>query len=225
MYKSGLKELTISVDGLKDNHDFIRGNGNFDKVVKKINLVLKENLFDISIAFTVTSLNFYDIERFIEEFISMGIKKFYFFRYCNNSNSEILSLNSKNLLYTTEKLINITEKYKNINIIYEKSSFYPFNSLNNKIEGCNFMNNIMTIRYNGDVIVCPAIPKVLGNIFKDNLDIIYNRILCEKNTICQIPIECHNCNYKIYCHGGCKSISYNRYKNYLHKDELCFIKQ
>lgn len=226
LYCSGLKEVTISIDGLKDNHDFLRGKGSYEKIIRIVKSVLKQKKVKVSIAFTVTAHNYNEISLFVDVLFSLGIRKFYFFRYCTNSNAEVLELNPMQLYFATNEIEKVSEKYKGAQFVYEGLSFYPFILLDGKKEireGCNFLKNIMTIKYNGDVVVCAAIPKVLGNIFLDEIDTLYNKIAIEKEKICKIPTECRKCKYKKECHGGCKSDSYNRYMNYLHKDKACYV--
>lgn len=226
LYLAGLKEITVSIDGLKENHDFLRGLGNFERTKELVGQIIKLKLININLAFTVTSINYYEIRSFVERFISIGITKFYFFRYCPNSSMELLSLNSKQLYLATEALVELSSKYKKIKFIYEGLSFYPFlfNFKDQKLnEGCNFLKNIITIKYNGDVVVCAAIPKVLGNIFMEVPDKIFSKISKEKKAIKRIPKDCSMCIFTDACHGGCKCSSYYDYNDYLHKDKSCFI--
>lgn len=80
----------------------------------------------------------------------------------------------------------------------------------------------MTIRFDGTVVVCAAISKKLGNIYTDSLQMIMDNIVNEMSFIEQVSQECNGCKYIFQCKGGCKSYSYNCYRDYLHKDNCCY---
>lgn len=223
---SGLKELTVSIDGLEDKHNFLRGNNNYERAINAVKLALNSKNIKVSVAFTITSYNYEDIEPFVDRMVELGVKKIYFFRYCMNSNAELLKLNAEQLYFSAKEIIRMKEKYRDIKFIYENLGFYSFllvDNFNNNFLGCNFLKDVMTVKYNGDVVVCAAISKVLGNLFTDDIHHIYNNIFAEKVDICKIPIECMTCMYSKSCRGGCKSDSYYKCGDYSYRDELCYI--
>lgn len=223
---AGLKELTISIDGLENNHDFIRGKGNYKKVVQKIELCQEIDLISVSLAYTVTSKNYWEIEKFLKVFYKFGIKKFFFFRYCHNCNEDIFKLDKIQLNEAAQLILKCEQLYPDLKIIYEPLSFYSFllkKDTEISSETCNFLKNVMTVKYNGDVVVCAAIQKVLGNLYEETLDDIYMKIESEKERLKEMPMECENCKYINVCHGGCKSNSFNHFFNYKNKDKGCYI--
>lgn len=221
----GLRELTISIDGLEQSHDYIRGPGNYVRTRQALVNAISYGKLSLSVAFTVTSKNYAEIEKFIDEFSALGIKKFYLFRYCPNTNSDLLSLSSEQLCNVAECIFRLSKKYSNITIIHEAFSFYDHQWYTGGIfkEGCNFLNNVLTIDYRGNVVVCAAIKKVLGNVYINSIDSIYSTVAAEKLLIAQIPEGCKECVHSNLCHGGCKSYSYLVKGNYCEKDFLCYF--
>ena len=80
----------------------------------------------------------------------------------------------------------------------------------------------MSIDYTGNVVVCAAINKVLGNIYHDKLDKIYHQIRAEQKAMCYIPTVCETCHYQTVCHGGCKGYSYHADGTYRNRDTFCY---
>lgn len=224
LYCAGLRELTISVDGLRDTHDFIRGHGNYERTHSSTVKVLAFEYLPISVAFTVTSKNYYEIEEFVDTYVFLGVKKFYFFRYCSNANADTLMLSQDQLSHAAEQIFSLSNKYPEVTIIHEGFGFYEHQWYDKKFvrEGCNFLNNVLTIDYSGNVLVCAAIKKVLGNIYTDPLETIYHRVFQEQEQIKYIPDLCKTCEYCTLCHGGCKSYSYVTKRNYFERDILCY---
>jgi radical SAM protein with 4Fe4S-binding SPASM domain len=152
------------------------------------------------------------------------VRQFYFFRYISdNSRNEQLKLNGDTLFETTKMIIGIKNRYLDASFYYEKIGLLSF--LVDKGERsakCNFTKGIITIKYDGTVVVCAAISKNLGNIYYDSLEKIYANIALEINKIEDIPVECKSCSYSKLCKGGCKSSAYSNYASYGYKDECCF---
>lgn len=223
LHLSGLRDLTISIDGLEKTHDYIRGSGTYQKAHQSIIQALNYKKINVSIAITVNSHNYHEITKIVEHFISIGIEKFYLFRYCDNKNALSLKLNRNMVQNIAMQLIILKQKHPNIKLIQEGFAFYlnHFNSNTNIKEGCNFLNNIMTVKYNGDIVVCAAINKILGNIYTEPLYNILEKIKSEKKSIRVIPKECFSCIHSFTCHGGCKSYSYSHNFDFIQRDPLC----
>ena len=79
------------------------------------------------------------------------------------------------------------------------------------------------INYLGDIIVCAAINKKLGNIYRDEFCDLLEIIDREQKAMREIPETCIGCVHQKACHGGCKSESHSRYQNYLNRDLLCLL--
>ena len=219
---TGLHEITVSIDGLEDTHNQIRGKQTYQKSKEAIKRLLSHVEFTVSVSFTVTRINYSEIRRFVEVFSSIGIRKFYFFRYCGNNNRNIFDLELEHLLSAANDIIYLSSHYKDYKFIHEKAGFYTFlNTGLQYCEGCNFANGIITIDYKGNVVVCAAIDKVIGNIYHEETDKLYQKIKLEQSHIKAIPQECRQCQFQLSCHGGCKAASYLKSHNYYTKDPLC----
>ena len=219
---TGLREITVSIDGLEATHDYIRGKNTFCRSKEVIRQLLNHNEFSVSVSFTVTRINYSEIREFVEEFSNIGVKKFYFFRYCGDNNRDILSLKLNHLLSASSDIEYLLSHHEDIKIMHEPCSFYIFSQKDNvRTEGCNFANGIISINYKGDIVVCAAIDKIIGNIFGEEINQLYNKIIAEQSLIKSIPTECGQCQFRVMCHGGCKAESYSRLHDYSAKDPLC----
>ena len=83
-----LKELgcttyQMSLDGLKETHDFIRKPGSFDATLNKIH-VLNEVGIKSAIATTVSKTNIDEIPQLVKVAVDYQAKSFGFSRYCPN---------------------------------------------------------------------------------------------------------------------------------------------
>lgn len=220
-----LETLTISIDGLQEYNDYLRGKGNFIRAYKGVRRALDNNI-NVSLAFTITATNYVNLNEYINYFYDEGIRNFYLFRYIPdeiNLRSKSLELDKEKLYKVAQIIKSIEKKYSNIKLNYEKLGFLSLLlDDTEKNISCKFTRGIMTIRFDGTVVVCAAISKKLGNIYTDSLQMIMDNIVNEMNFIEQVSPECKGCKYILQCKGGCKSYSYNCYRDYLHKDNCCF---
>ncbi len=74
--KAGMNNVQVSVDGLRDAHDWLRNkSGSFDKVMESIKVIIEAGL-EVSVACIPNKKNFNDFEDLICNLDSMGVSMF-----------------------------------------------------------------------------------------------------------------------------------------------------
>lgn len=71
--KLNFQEIQISIDGLEESHDAIRGKGTFKKALDSIRLIMNSGI-DVSVATVVHSKNLGDLDKLKDLLLSMNIK-------------------------------------------------------------------------------------------------------------------------------------------------------
>lgn len=220
--EAGLRGLTISMDGMEATHDFFRGNGTCRRIERNLARIPAARPFELSLAFTVTACNYREIVPFAEHHRSAGIRKFFFFRYCGEKSGELLRLNREQLAEAAASIRRLSALYPDTKFIMEPLSFFQLPVPDRHgYEGCNFLRGTLTVNYKGDVVVCAAIPKAIGNIYREDPEILKEKIEEEMRLIRQIPDACGRCDHRVSCHGGCKEYSYRICGDYSQRDTLC----
>lgn len=219
-----LQSVTVSIDGLEVSNDELRGKGSFKRALNRL-ISLIDNGINVSVSFTTTSMNFKCLPQYVDFFYNLGIREFYIFRYIpNREDNEIYKLSANTLYEISEILMQIKAKYPKATFQYEKKGHLTFILQDNELPAkCKFINGIVTIKYDGSVVVCAAVNKTIGNIWEDKIEIIYENILKEIELISIIPDECKDCTFAYDCKGGCKNYSFSKYGNYSHMDNCCFL--
>ncbi len=223
--KYNIRSLTISIDGTEEYNDYLRGRGAYIRACQGLENALSQNI-KVSLAFTVTAMNYKNLPAYVYYFYAKGVREFYIFRYIPNEArgaGKALNIDNKVLKEVTAEIQQLEKNFSDVKFHYEKFGYLAF-LLNNDINNvaCNFTKGTMTIKSNGDVIVCAAISKILGNIYKDELKKIYGNIMQEIEAMHYIPKECFRCVFAEGCRGGCKSYSFAEFGNYYHKDDCCY---
>lgn len=241
-----VKNISISVDGLEEKHDHIRGEGAFKRTVKGI-----ENLLSIGIkpriSFTPIRSNYRDLGPLIDFMTSFEISVF----RVNSLSPEGRCINIYEYIalkfpqQIKEILDVVKEKrkeYPQLNLICNLGFYYYLpkslklfleNPLNkNKIkhlkDGCGAASTSCAITQTGDLIPCEGLSNFIGgNIREKDILEIWNysenfkRIRNLSNiAINQVPY-CKDCKYNSLCDGGCRASSFLIYKNLISPDLFC----
>ncbi len=212
---TGMKVLDISIDGIDDVHDEFRNTeGAYERAVKALKLVTNTDYTGlVRVVTTVHSKNIDMLDKMYYTFSILGIKHW---KLSNVDpagralcNPEIF-LNKKQL----NKLLRfIKEKRKNE--LSMKVTFGCSHYLGNDFEKevrdeffyCPTGINIGSILHNGDIFVCPGVPRekhlIQGNIKKDSFSQIWNnKFEIYRNVNRTACKTCLNCRHWNRCLGG-----------------------
>lgn len=214
--KAKMETVSISIDGLEKTHDEFRGVPESYKTIINNIKKLKEanfvNQIQVTTVFHKNNIN--ELDELYEVIKDLDIDSW---RVASmdpigraNENSELL-LDGKDLKKLLDFIIKKNKECKKkyfisygcpafLGLKYEKDvRGYYFN--------CRTGINVASILYNGDLYVCPNVPRIKnliqGNIrtdnFKDVWDNKYKEFRKKDRTKSE---ECSKCEYWEYCLGG-----------------------
>ncbi|MBN2441735.1 MAG: radical SAM protein [Spirochaetales bacterium] len=241
--RAGLSNIGISLDGLKDTHDFIRKKGSFDRIVAAFELMNKRNM-PVSVNTSVNKRNIKEIPELKKILINYNVKlwQFQIARPMGNF------LKHPDLVMGREQLQEIIDfSYETIqddsiliqlgdDIGYydpKQNAVYQHTHKNLKQQacwsGCNAGKTVFGFRANGDITGCLSIRDdsfIEGNVRDIRLTALWTRPKAfswnrdmTKETLTGF---CAKCRYNRYCLGGCSgskltfchSLSENTYCSY-----------
>ena len=208
MKASGMKTITVSLDGLKETHDSLRHlPGSYDKIIEALKKLKAAAFLDhLQVTFTANKRNVYEFEELYKILNPIGLDSIRVSfmdpigRALDNMN---LLLNREEILYLTGLANKINSNPRNTKIIWGCPHF-----LNNLLDHRRFMcfTGIYgaSILVNGDIFVCPNVPHrpefIQGNILKDSLSEVWrNGFKYFRNR--PLPEKCKDCEYKEKCKG------------------------
>lgn len=224
----------ISLDGLRDVNDIYRtdrsGNGTYDRVMRGVS-ILRENGIGFGFLCVVTKGNVGHLIDFFDWCVKQGVHSvalsyFYpsgygegmdFASDLNDLASEmekgidwLIELNGK-LEPEDRFYIREIESYVN-NVINPGNCMYMCNSV-----PCGAGTRHISLACNGNIQVCDCLighsDYTIGNICENTLDeILKNPIITRfQERKLEDKWECAECEYKIYCNGGCPAINVSYY--------------
>lgn len=231
LIEAGLNYIQVSLDGVKDTHDYMRGEGTYEKTMDKLKMISKKSI-KLHISCCISSLNIDKMEDFADtlqndSFLKidlLGFKRF----IPKNEMAGVYNLNKDGLKELYDKFETLRNKYDNVvidfpqkNIFCEDKVLSVMKKYSLSCAGCSAATGGPCIRSNGSVSPCSLLYLDCGNIFEMELDEIYNSKvfinLCQRN----LKGGCGSCKYKYIC-GGCRAAAYALTGDYLEKDPECF---
>ena len=227
----------ISLDScILEEHDYIRGNGSFNKTITCIQKIINEGfrvtINTVAMKHTVSSL--FSMRKFLEE---LGVSRWRISvlreqgEFIVNRDliepkwSDVFNVYRKLLLDVLndprEMKIQLSSIFKTE--FLEKGKYYLHNENSST---CEYKRNSLVVTPNGNIIPCPAgIDVIFGNVRYDKIRDVW----CNKSnqSFKNIPIsetDCKDCSLWVYCGSGCRVIANQIHESYLAKDDnACFL--
>lgn len=209
----------ISLDGMKESHEKIRGLGTFIKTTDNIKRI-KDDFpsMELLISFNANDINYKDVIPLAEYVKELGVSGIFFDRYVKTNNLSSL------------KVLNIDEYNSFISSILKAHELYNSDSF--KVHICRSLqpnseyvctasvgNQIATS--NGDRYVCSRYQIKSGNWFTDDINTLIQNTLYWESKIMNLPEECVKCDIKNRCRGGMRCLTYATTGSYNKKDIHC----
>lgn len=234
MKSSRLKTITISLDGLASTHEQLRHlpSGSFDKIVDGLKKLKNANFLDhIQVTFTVNTKNIKegaDLYNYLEQLHILDSFRTSFIDPIGRAEDHMdLMLSSSEMEYWINFANNQNARVKSgdstLPIIWG-CCHYLGNKLNNRDFTCMAGITAASILYNGDIFVCPNVPRekqlIQGNIKTDKFSSIWKN----KFRTFREPKEhkfCKNCIYKDKCNED--SLHTWDFKN--NRPKFCYIEK
>ena len=233
--ESEMHNIALSIDGLEETHDIIRGRkGAFNETVNGIKM-LQESNFSPSIITTVNNLNIHELPQIFSLLKDIGVRSWRIQPMMptgRGKGSTGLEVNA----CCIGQLVQFIKSYgfksaKNsvqifygdgLEIIDESYKEEPWG-------GCSAGMSTCGIKSDGKVIGCLAIPdglvegdlrkRDLWDIWFDPDSFAYNRYFSPD----KLGFYCKSCEKAAECHGGCSACSYSA-TGHFHDNPYCYYR-
>jgi radical SAM protein with 4Fe4S-binding SPASM domain len=233
---SGIEEVIIPIDGTRKTHDYIRGEGVFEKAVKGAR-VCKDAGLGLVIDPCIMTQNESETAKIIDIAADLDASQCRFFHYVALGRGKSMLPDSElERDKYTENLIQLYEeqnKRRGLEICTTQASqywvilkrkeaeghFVP-DFFYHEVPGCRAAIGMLSIKPNGDVVPCPLLDVKAGNVREMSLRAIQNSKVFVELKNRAVKGKCAVCKYKDLC-GGCRVRAYNSYGDYLAEDPLC----
>lgn len=232
----GCQKYQLSLDGMRETHDWFRKPGSFDCTLEKISCINNAGIRSV-IMTTVSGTNRKEIPNIIDTVVNYGVNIFAFSRYCPTSEEKDTGMTPQEYKELLDTCYQKFQKYEaeGCNTYfnrkdhlwtlyeYEKGIFHiPEDAEDNMIYGgCNCGNCHLTILPTGDLYACRRFESKVGNVFEDRIADIW---ICDKMEAYRDYTKfkkCSKCELLRFCRG-CPAVTYGTTHNFYEADPQCW---
>jgi selenobiotic family peptide radical SAM maturase len=215
----------VSLEGLPEYNDYIRGSGHFERVMNFLDLLRNLNVYSM-VMLTLTRDN-------LDQVIPLGERlrgradAFYFNRLARVGEGASLELPEKqdyaafleNYLTASKENPVLGLKDNLINVLLNHRNVSPFGGCTGF--GCGAAFNFLSLLPDGEVHACRKFPSAIGSVHSQGLEEIYDSENARRyRSGCA---ECLPCSLRPVC-GGCLACAYSHGLNiFEQKDPFCFM--
>jgi len=228
----GCYNYQMSLDGLKNTHDFIRKPGSFDATIDKLDCLDKAGVHS-TIMTTVSKTNISEIAELVPIIIKAKAKNFGFARYCPSEDDTDLMVTPEEYKEFLNGMWKVFEEYKDCKtrfslkdhlwklFLYEKGLFNTSYEEDIIFDGCHCGISHMTILPNGDVYACRRCESLIGKVPEQSLyDIFFSEQLDEYRQFDKFE-KCLSCELLRFCRG-CPAVAKCATGNFYSPDPQCW---
>jgi radical SAM enzyme (rSAM/lipoprotein system) len=210
MLDSGLRTITISLDGLEQSHNWLRGNPKgYENALAAIKRVVQVPDLVYDVVTCVNQHNLSELNALKTLLIDIGVKAwrlFTIFPIGRAAQEKELQLNPKEFKSLFE-FIKQTRSEGRIDLSYGCEGF--LGSYEGKVRDnfffCRAGVNIASVLADGSISACPNLREnfIQGNIYKDNFaDVWQNRYQIFRDRSWTKTGACASCEFYSYCEGN-----------------------
>jgi selenobiotic family peptide radical SAM maturase len=215
----------VSLEGLEEHNDYMRGKGHFKKILAFLDLLRELGIFSM-VMLTLTRDNMEQVLP-LAEILRDKVDLFTFNRLSlvgEGANLVTVDagkypafLKAYNDAVGTNPCLGIKDNL--LNILYHEEERPLFGGCTGF--GCGAAFNFITILADGSVHACRKFPSPLGNILDSSLNEIYHTKAADKYR--WGAVECEECPIRPVC-GGCLAVAHGHGLDiFRQKDPCCFI--
>lgn len=232
----GCQKYQLSLDGMRETHDWFRKAGSFGCTLEKISCIKNAGIRSV-IMTTVSGKNIKEIPDIIDMVVKYGVDIFAFSRYCPTSEEKDTGMTPQEYRDLLDICYQKFQKYEaeGCNTYfnrkdhlwtlyeYEHGIFQiPENAKDDIIYGgCNCGNCHLTILPTGDLYACRRFQSKVGNVFEDRIADVWVCGKMESYRDYTKFKKCSKCELLRFCRG-CPAVTYGTTGNFYEADPQCW---
>lgn len=210
LLKAGMHSVTISLDGLEEEHNWMRGHKqSFQRVDGAISMLVKLPRFTFDIVTCVNRRNYPQLDAIKEYLIQKGVKRwriFTVFPVGRAAQDEMMRLTDEEFRGVFD-FIRSARREKRIQVDYGCEGFLGNyeGEVRDHLYTCQAGVTIGSVLIDGSISACTSIrgSYTQGNIYEDDfMDVWERRFQTYRNRKWMQKDECGDCKFFRYCRGG-----------------------
>ena len=235
--EAGVFRYQLSLDGMRDTHDRLRGRpGHFDDTLEALK-VLKEAGLPSVVMFTVSKENYKELPAVARLVAEHDVKVFDFARLVPQGRGKTLRRLTPREF--REVLVKMHDAYRDLEVegfktyfgrkealwtlLYTEMGLFKPPKWNGQVHsGCSAGSKVLTVLANGTVYPCRRLPMPVGKVPRDELsDILFkSQVHAQLRDVSNFS-KCRGCQLLPYCRG-CPAVAYGATGDPFAPDPQCW---
>ena len=215
--KAGLRSMTLSLDGLEDNHKWMRGNSeSYQNAIRTLDIISSDKDLVYDVVTCVNQRNIGELNEIRNLLIKKGVKAWRLFTVSpigRAKTNDDLKLDSENIKKLFEFIkLNRQDSSIKISMSCEAYAGNYETEIRDGIFFCRAGVNIASVLIDGSVSACPNNSKsfIQGNIYNERFTEIWNaRFENMRDRRWMKTGICKSCGHFKYCNGGAMHLREN----------------
>lgn len=213
----------VSLDGMKETHDAIRGSGSFEKTINALKLINRYGNMKPAVMYTAHRQNYQEMFEVIDYLDNEKVDVSFSFDFLvpeGNAKQNCLLMQREEvddfLLRYRNKRQEFIDKHKSVVLKEKVKLFETYNVTNantkfqkySYVSGCYCGINSVSVLPNGDLLPCRRLPIKIGNLLYESYDDLFinNEMMRRLRRISSFRL-CGDCDYAKVCRG-CVALAY-----------------
>jgi len=210
LLSAGLRAVTLSVDGLEESHNWLRGNkASFKNAIAALDLIVQTKNLNYDVVSCINNKNIDELKRLKDFLILKKVKAWRLFTIApigRAKENQELFLSDRQIVQLME-FIKMCRSEDQIKVSFSCEAYVGIyeNEVRDNFFFCRAGINIGSILADGSISACPNIDHsfIQGNIYNDNfIDIWKKEFKDMRNRDWTKKGECETCYHYKWCLGN-----------------------
>lgn len=229
---AGVSVVQMSMDGLEEAHDYLRGRKGAFKKLLEAAAILREVKIPFGVTTVIYRKNAFQIKELIELAESLGAFTIRFYRLVHTGRGEDLSPLDLTPSEYKKALEQVYAHKGKIHAVADEAFGFLLHGQENPHQwvGCQAGRTVAGIKANRQVVPCPMFEDPVfycGKVPDEDFANIWENspVLTQFRSLENIHGKCHSCQYLYQCGGGCRAAVYAKTGDLYSSDYQCFVEE
>lgn len=223
--KAAPNPFQVSIDGIEQTHDAIRGKGNLKKVLAGIDALVERGI-PVQVSFTAHRGNYREFPKIAALCRTHGVKRLWSDRYIPCSEANLEPLTREDMFYYVDLISteHVNSMNKAAGLTVRNNRALQFLLTKSMPHRCLAGESIIVVDEKGNIMPCRRLPLIRGNIRGTTLSKVYfsDPIFRELRSCISVG-KCSSCIHRNTCRGGERCFTYAVTKDYSMPDPCCWL--
>jgi radical SAM protein with 4Fe4S-binding SPASM domain len=225
--KWGTHHVQVSIEGVRETHERIRGIGSFEAAIAGMEALISEGVACV-ISFTAQRSNWREFPAVAQLGRQLGVSRVWSDRLIPTGQADSAEVLSPNEAQEFFQLMRTQQQPRQI--IWGKRNEVSMHRALQFIESderayrCTAGDTLVTVMPDGTLYPCRRLPIAVGNVYQTPLATLYQSALFQRlRDPAWVSTGCEHCTYQSICRGGLRCLTYAVTGDLKHADPGCWL--